>query len=152
MSGASPASRSALGSFLRFLMVGGVIGLVSTLAIWVAGQLVPLGTWAYGLVVLLVYLAGAVMAFIGHSRISFGVRTPITRFGNHLALSATMALVTAMLSAWFRSLLPASLLGMAITAGYRDAAAFVAAALASSVLSFGLSRAFVFSVPSPRRD
>lgn len=152
MTGASPAGRRALGSFVRFLMVGGVIGVVSTVAIWAAGQLVPLGTLAYGLVVLCVYLAGAVMAFIGHARFSFGVRAPIARFGNHLGLSATMALVTATVSAWIRSLLPASIWGMAFTAGYRDAAAFVTAALASAVLSFGLSRALVFSVPAPREE
>lgn len=152
MAAGAPAPGRTLASFVRFVAVGGVIGVISTVAIWAAGQMMPLTSWSYGLVVVCVYLAGAVTAFIGHARISFGVKVPISRFANHLVLSGSMALITAALSAGIRSVLPTMVAGMVVAPGVRDAAAFVMAALASSVLSFGLSRLFVFKVAAAPQD
>lgn len=144
ISNISVQTEHTAGNFLRFLFVGGVIGLLSVIAVYVAGNLLQMNALSYAFTVASVYLMGAIASFIGHARISFRIEVPFARFGHHLLISATMAVVTAVCAAGLRSLLPAIIAGTIIPMATRDAVAFFLAALISAVLSFLLSRTLVF--------
>jgi len=131
---------------VRFVAVGGVLGVLSVGAIWLIGEVADLGPLAYACAVAAVYFLSALCSFFAHARISFRVAVPMSRLPRHLAVCAGTAVATGLLSSGIRALLPSAALGLPLDDGLRDSVAFLAAALVMAVVSYLLSRAFVFQV------
>jgi putative flippase GtrA len=138
-------------SLIRFVAVGGAIGVLSLGGVWLIGQVASLGPVAYACSVAAIYFVGAICSFFAHARISFRVAVPMSRFPRHLAVCLGAAILTGLLSSAIRAFLPSDVLGVTLDEGLRDAAAFVIAALAMAVVSYLLSRAYVFQAPDTSR-
>lgn len=129
---------------ILYLIVGGVIGLATTAAVWLIGQNIALGTLQYALVVICVYFVGALGSFIAHARITFRVKVPASRFVRHLGVAAASALATGAISALVRPLVPGSVIGFGLETGMIDALGFLVAALMVAAGSYFLSKMYVF--------
>lgn len=127
-----------------YLIVGGVIGVVATGVVWLAGQVFTLDALAYGILVAVIYFIGAVVSFIAHSRITFRVKVRADRFVRHLGVAGGSALATGLISSIVRSFMPGRIAGFRLDAPITDAFAFIAASLIVAAGSYFLSKMFVF--------
>jgi putative flippase GtrA len=130
---------------ILYLIVGGVIGVLTTAAVWLVGHSVTLDATAYALVVASVYFLGALTSFIAHSRITFRVKVPASRFVRHLGVAGGSALATGVISSLLRPIVPGAVLGFTLDSGLIDATAFLAAALIVAAGSYFLAKIYVFS-------
>lgn len=130
-----------------YLLVGGVIGVLASVLVWIMQQLFAPGPTGYAIGVAGIYFFCACISFVAHARITFKVAVPMERFVRHLALASVSAVATGALSSALRTLVPASFAGIPIDSGMAAVAGFIAASLIIAVVSYLLARSFVFHAP-----
>lgn len=134
----------SLRQYSRYFLIGGVIGVASVLLLEALSRLLPTDTPVYyALAVGLVYMTGVLAGFTFHSRYTFvaqGEDQRRRRIAAFALISLLGALLTSVLSAVLRFALDMDLL----IGKFASPAAFVAAALAASVLTYWLNARLVF--------
>lgn len=134
-------------SFLTFLTIGGVVGIVTVLIREAVAWLLPadLPFW-YGVSVVLAYALGIVLSYVLQGRITFAKTAgelSVRQFWRFAAVAVSGAAVALAVSLAVRYLL-----GLDRLIGDPAATvAFVAGALAAAAFNFLLSRRFVFGRP-----
>ena len=127
-----------------YIIVGGVIGIATTVAVWLIGRSYPLDSISYALVICTVYFIGSLVSFVAHSRITFRVKVPISRFLSHLVVASGSALATSIISSLLRPFVFDGFFGSHFNAGMTDALTFLTAALLVAIISYFLAKVFVF--------
>jgi len=139
----------SFGRYSRYFIVGGAIGVTSTLLLEFILRVSPTDTAVvYGLSVAIVYAIGVLAGFILHHRFTFQDTVVVLRWhrlGQFFAIAVLGALLTSGLSVFIRFVLNID----RVVGEFAGATAFVVAALTVSVVTYWLNARFVFSAKVP---
>jgi putative flippase GtrA len=129
--------------FLRYVAVGALVGLLASLAIWGANEVIGDSTWLYAIFILFIYALGILFSYLLHRKYTFSKasNTPsnknILQF-TFVALASGLA-VTA-LATCLRTLAP----WPNEIAQHSGWISFCIANLCVAVISFHVNRVWVF--------
>ena len=135
----------SLRQYFRYFLIGGGIGVASVALLEALTSFLPIDTpLRYGLAVGLVYVTGVLTGFSFHSRYTFleqATGRPQRQITGFAMISLLGALLTSVLSTILRFALDLD----RVIGRHASTAAFIAAALVASILTYWLNARLIFA-------